>query len=435
MIAPLSRIDSKRLRVVAVPRLRPDEDEEVGFDRLQRELNLDFLLKAWIRRSPDSIRICAQLHDLRDKSLLWSEIYDRKSADLLTVQDEVTQRVSRSLAVELLPGSATGGSIRYSRNPAAYDAYLKGRYFWHKMTSDGMRNSLNCFSEALAIDPRFAPAYTGLADCYAQMGSVRLGLMKPIDAYAQARSHLNRAMEIDDTLTESHCTLGLLKIWYELDWAGAEREFRQTLALDPNNITALLWQSPLLGALDRHTEALASVQKAMESEPLSPVVNAYLGLAHANAGQSDSAIRQLNIAIALDPFYYRSHMFLGHTLDWAERYPEAIVAYRHALTLNPDSLESLTLLGGALASSGDRSAAMEMMDRLKALEIRYEPALLIANIHACLGDASETFRWLQLAYERKSSPLYLVKLYKSFRRFESDPRYHSILRQIGLPLG
>lgn len=433
MIALLSRIDSGKLRVVAGPRLRPNEDQEEGLDRLQRELNLDYLLKAWIRRSPDSIRICVQLHDLRDKSLLWSDIYDRKSADLLAVQEEVTQRVSRSLAVELLPGSAAGGSIGYSRNPAAYDAYLKGRYFWHKMTNDGMRNSLSYFSQALAIDPKFAPAYTGLADCYAQMGSIRLGMMKPIDALAQARSHLGRAMEIDNTLVETHCTLGLLKIWYELDWAGAEREFRQALTLEPNNITALLWQAPFLGAMNRHREAIASVQKALESEPLSPIVNTYLGLAQSSAGQSDLGIRQLKLAIELDPFYYRSYMFLAGTLEFANRFDEAITAYRQALALNPDNLESLAYLGGSLASSGDRKGAMEILEQVKASNSRFEPALLIANIHACLGDASETFQWLQVAYERKSSPLYLVRMRTCFTQFASDPRYSSLLNQLGLP--
>jgi tetratricopeptide (TPR) repeat protein len=126
-------------------------------------------------------------------------------------------------------------------------------------------------------------------------------------------------------------------------------------------------------------------------------------------------------------------MFLGYALESADRYHEAIVAYRHALTLNPDSLETLTFLGGSLAASGDRTAAMEMIERLKATQSRYEPAFLIANVYASLGDATETFRCLQLAYERKSSPLYLVRLHKSFRRFDSDPRYLSILKQIGLP--
>jgi len=267
------------------------------------------------------------------------------------------------------------------------------------------------------------------------MGSIRMGLMKPIDALRQARTQLSRAMDIDDTLTETHCTLGLLKIWYELDWAGAEREFGQALALDPNNITALLWQTPLLSAINRHAESIASAQKAKECEPCSPVVNTYLGLALGNAGQFEPGIRQLNLAIELDPFYYRSHMFLGTVLDLSDRREEAIAAYRRALELNPDGPESLGSLGSALASSGDVRGAMEMMERVKATDGRFEPALLIAQIYAGLGDASETFRWLQIGYERKASPLYLVRLLPSLRRLESDPRYLSFLDQIGLPRG
>jgi tetratricopeptide (TPR) repeat protein len=199
---------------------------------LQRELDLDYLLRGSVRRSVDAIRIAAQLLDLRDKSVLWSEVYDRKSSDLLGVQEEVTRRVSQSLVLELLPG-ATVGSRKYARSSAAYDAYLKGRFFWHKMTPDAIRSSMANFNEALTIDPEFAPAYAGLADCYAQMGSIRLSMLKPFEALAKARTYLQRAMELDGTMAEAHCTSALIKCWYDFDWAGAEREFQLALSLDP----------------------------------------------------------------------------------------------------------------------------------------------------------------------------------------------------------
>ena len=144
--------------------------------------------------------------------------------------------MSESLAVELFP-SATVGSRRYSRSSAAYDAYLKGRFFWHKMTTEAIRQSMAYFREALSIDARFAPAYAGLADCYAQMGSIRVGQMKPLAALAQAHSHLQRALDLDETLAEAHCTLGLIKSWYDWDWDGAGREFQAALGLDPSQIT------------------------------------------------------------------------------------------------------------------------------------------------------------------------------------------------------
>jgi tetratricopeptide (TPR) repeat protein len=432
MISALSRLDPERLRVVSGPRLNTNEIEEAVLDRLQRELLLDYLLRISVRRSQETIRISARLHDLKEKCVLWSETYDRKSGDLLAVQEEVTGRVSRSLALELLPKPASG-STKYARSAAAYDAYLKGRYFWHKMTNESMRSSIAHFSESIAIDPNFAPAYAGLADCYAQMGSVRVPMMKPLDALAKAKPLLERAMELDSTLVEAHCTLGLIKSWYELDWNGADRAFQMALSLDPSNVTALVWRSLYLTCTGRRLEAIASVQRALECEPLSPVVNAYLGMARVNAGQYDLGIRLLNQAIELDSHYYRAYMFLGNALNEIDRHADAISAYEKALSINPQNLEALAFMGAALASAGDRIKALEILEKVKATEDRFEPAVLIAAIYANLDDFDEMMRYLQLAYERKSSPIYIVRFLKCFRRYEPNPRFRAFVASLGLP--
>ncbi len=431
MISALSHIDPARLRVTVGPRspgrILPKEE----LDRLQREFDLDYLLRGSVRRFAEAIRVTAQLLDLRDKSVLWSEVYDRKSSDLLGVQEEVTRRVSASLTLELLPGAAVG-SRKYARSSAAYDAYLKGRFFWHKMTPDATQRSIANFNEALAIDPDFAPAYAGLADCYAQMGSIRLGMLKPFEALNKARTCLQRAMELDDTMAEAHCTSALIKIWYDFDWAGAEREFKVAISLDPGQVTAMLWQSLYLSAMGRHQEAIASVQRARDSEPLSPVVNIYLGVAQTHAGQYDLAIRQLNQTIELDPNNYRTFMFLGRTLAYAGRNDEAMVAFQKALSINPDNLEALAFMGAVKASAGDRQGALRIMKRVVAAGTKTEPAILVAHILAKLGEASQMFEWLQRAVEQRSTPIYLVILSEEFRPFRSDPRFHSILASIGL---
>ena len=189
MISALSRIDPARLRVTSVPRLESGDGMADHLDRLQKELNLDYLLRGLVRRSGDTLRISAQLHDLRDRSVLWSKTFDRKAGDLLAVQEEVTQHVSESLAVELFP-SATVGTRRYSKSSAAYDAYLKGRFFWHKMTTEAIRLSMAYFNEALSIDVEdgLRPRTRGLQDCYGADG-VRfvLGLMKPLEAPMRRR--------------------------------------------------------------------------------------------------------------------------------------------------------------------------------------------------------------------------------------------------------
>lgn len=432
MISALSRIDPERLRVTVVPTLQGDAASGEHIDRLQRQLNLDYLLRGSVRRSPDKLRISAQLHDLRDKSVLWSESYDRRSGDLLAVQEEVTQRVSQSLALELFPGVAVG-SRRYSRSSAAYDCYLKGRFFWHKMTSEAIGRSMAYFHEALSLDPGFAPAYAGLADCYAQMGSVRVGQMKPLEAVAKARSHLQRALDLDETLAEAHCTLALIRSWYDMDWTGSEREFQVALGLDPSQITALLWQSLYLSAMGRPQEAVASVQRAREIDPLSCSVNLYLGVAQSHAGQYDLALRQIRTSIELDPSYYRPYMFLGRNLSCLDRHDEAIAAFERALELTPDNLESLAFLGSAIAGKGDRQRALNIAKQVAAAEDRTEPAILLAVIYARLGLATEMYDWLERAVALKSTPIYIALLCEELHPYRTEPRYHSFLASIGLP--
>ena len=431
MISALSRIDPARLRIIAGPRLTGAETPAEQIEHLQREFNLDYLLRGSVRRSGDSIRVTAMLHDVKDRSVMWSEHYDRKAVDLLAVQDDVTHRVSQSLALELLPESVSGAR-KYSRSSAAYDAYLKGRFFWHKMTPEAIRSSLHYFNEALSIDPEFAPAHAGLADCYAQMGSIRVGVMQPVDALARARVHLDRAFELDDTLAEAHCTLGLIKCWYELDWEGAERAFQTALGLDPSQITALLWQSLYLTAMGRHDEAIASVRRAKESEPLSVGVNIYLGAAYAFAGQYDLAIRQLRQAIELEPGYYRSYFFLGLTLNNAERHLEAIAVLEDCRARNPESVEVLAFLAASHGSLGELATALNILEQVKTAASRMDPSILVALVYAHLKDAEHTFEWLTKAVEGRSAPIYIALIQPVFDPFRSDPRFRVFLDSIGL---
>jgi tetratricopeptide (TPR) repeat protein len=375
--------------------------------------------------------VTAQLIDLKDKSVMWSEVFDRKATDLLAVQDEVTRKVSQSLVLELLPGE-TSGTRKYARSSGAYDAYLKGRFFWHKQTSEGIRNSLAHFNQALAIDPAFAPAYAGLADCYAQMGSVRVALMQPLDALANAKAYLQRAMELDDTLAEAHCTSALIRSWYEYDWFGAEREFRASLSLNPGQVTPLLWQSIFLSAMGRHQEAIASLQQARDLDPLSSNINMYLGVALTHGGQYDLALRQLNQAVELDPHNYRPHMFIGRCLESLHRHEDAIREYQKALALNPDNLEALAFMGATKAAAGDRQGALKIMKKVIAAENRTEPAVLVACIQAALGNEEEVFAWLDRAIERRSVPIYIVLLGDSFKAYETNPRFLSFLTKLGL---
>jgi tetratricopeptide (TPR) repeat protein len=258
-------------------------------------------------------------------------------------------------------------------------------------------------------------------------------MMKPKDALAKARPLLQRAMELDSTMAEAHCTQGLLKSWYDLDWAGAERDFRVALSLDSSHLTTLLWQSLYLSVMGRHEESIASVKRARDSEPLSPVMNMYVGVAQTHAGQYDLALRQLKQAIELDPHLYRPYMFLGRVYASLERPEDAIAAFQHALSLNPETLEAVAYMGAVLADMGNREGALQMLTKLRAAESRTELGLLEAHIHASLGEADEMFRLLDQAFENKCAPLYVFRLQTNFARYKHDPRYSQFLKALGIP--
>jgi len=243
---------------------------------------------------------------------------------------------------------------------------------------------------------------------------------------------LQRAMDLDDTLAEAHCTSALIKSWYEFDWTGAEREFEASLSLDPGQVTTLLWKSIYLSALSRHQEAIASMRLARDTEPLSSSVSMYLGVAQSHAGQYDLGLRQLNQAIELDPHNYRPYMFIGRTLGYLQRYDDAISSYQKALAINPDNLEALAFMGSTKGAAGDRQGALRIMKKVIAAENRTEPAILVAHIYASLGDGDEMFEWLGRAIEQRSVPIYIALLSEEFRPFETDPRFLSFLTQLGL---
>jgi tetratricopeptide (TPR) repeat protein len=238
-------------------------------------------------------------------------------------------------------------------------------------------------------------------------------------------------MDLDQTLAEAHCTTGMLNCWYGLDWPSVGRNFHIALSLAPTQITALLWQSLYFQAMGRHEQSIASARRARESEPLSPITNMYLGVAFMNSGQCDLAIRQLKQAIELDPQTYRPHMFLGIAYQLLERYQDAMSSFSVALSMNPENLESIGYKGVVKAKQGDRRGALEVVDQLKKTE-RTDSSNMIPLIYASLGEDVEVFRWLELARDRRSAPIYLFLLDPKFRDYESHPKYRSFCDSIGL---
>jgi TolB-like protein/Tfp pilus assembly protein PilF len=431
MITALSRLAPGRLRVVARTTMAQCQRKGMDLSRLRRELRLNYLLEGNVRRSADRVRIGTDLIDVADETLVWAETYERRLNDLFTIQAEVAARVARSLALELLPATQRVRSV--TRSPA-HEAYLKGRFFANRITGESLVASRRCFEEAIAADSNYAPAYAGLADCYAQMGSIRVAMITAAEALIRARPMAVRALELDDALPEAHNALAVIKCWYELDWEGAGQEFRRALALDPDNVTHAPWYAMYLIAIGQPEKALAEIYRAREIDPLSTILNTYVGAIQLNAGQFDLALRQLRETISLDPSYYRPYFFRGLTLKELGNYEEALSAFREAEVRAPHNLEVIAFAGRLHAYMGDRAGAEGSLHRLiEKAEGQYDPALLVAMIYAELGDIETAFAWIERAIERRASPLYFLRIYGTFDRLHGNSRYKSCLLRIGLP--
>jgi TolB-like protein/Flp pilus assembly protein TadD len=428
----LSRLAPGRLRVIARTTMMRCRREDMALDRLRRELGLDFLLDGSVRRSPDGARIAVELVDVKEQTLVWAEAYERSFTDLYGIQSDVAIRVARSLAVELLPAGA-GLAPRTSTNSQAHEAYLKGRYFFNRLTADSVAASIRYFEEAIAADPNYALAYAGLSDCYAQMGSIRVALLPPADALAKAKPMAVRALELDDELPEAHNALALVKCWYELDWAGAGEEFRRALALNPDNVTHAPWHAAYLVGVGQPERALAEIYRAREIDPLSPIINAYVGAMQFWAGQPDLSIQQLREAISLDPSFYAPYFFLGETLMRIGRHAEALSTLAEAHALSPRSLLVIAMTGTVYAEMGDHQSARAMLKRLfDTAGKNFDPGLFASIIHAALGEIDVAFELIERAIERRFNPIYILRCLPLDPLYD-DPRYTSCLRRIGLP--
>ena len=432
LMSMLSRLSRGRMRVIARETMLRAKKEGMTLQRLREELSLDYLLEGTVRRFADRIRIAVELTDVKDQTLVWAEAYERRPMDLFSIQSEVARRVVRSLAIELLPGSMRHMPKSSTESPA-YELYLKGRHFFHKLTPDNLLAAVRYFEQAIAFEPNFALAYAGLADCYAQMGSIRIALLGPTEALLKAKPMAVRALELDDRLPEAHNALALLKCWFEMDWNGADAEFRQALALDPDNVTHAPWYSIFLTVIGETRRALTEIYRAREIDLLSPFINSYVGIIHLNAHQPDLAERYLQETIPLDPTYYRPYLFLGQTFLSVHRYAEALAAFRQGHARAPGSLEAIGFIGTIQARLGKRSEARATLNHLiETAGEKFDPSLFAAMIYADLGETDTAFELIERAIERRFSPIYLLRLL-NFDTLQHDARYASCLTRIGLP--
>jgi len=392
-------------------------------------LGVRAVFKGRLTQQADNLDISAELVDARDNSHIWGQQYDRKLADMVALREEIAKEMTAALRVRLTGEDEKRLTKSYTANAEAYQDYLKGRYWWNK---EGFDKGIEYFEQAIAKDPTYALAYSGLADCYSSLADD--GLVPSKEGYLKAKDAALKALELDDTLAEAHTSLAVIKTSYDWDWSGADKEFQRAIELNPRSADAHASHAEALWQTGRLDEAIAETKLTLVLDPLSLSNNLNLGQEFFLARQYDQVIEQERKTLELDPNFIEAYYFRGMAYLKKSMYKEAMRDFEKAVAISPDDPLALTGLGYADAVTGRRAEAQKVLDQLTKLSKQnHVSAAYMAKIYAGLGEKDRAFEWLEKAYEDRSIvSVGLIKANPIFDPLRSDPRFQDLLRRMNL---
>ena len=426
LIATLGQISA--LRVISRTSVMPYKRARKPLPQIAHELNVDAVVEGTVLRSDGRVRITAQLIEARDDRHLWSETYDGDLRDTLTLQNKVAQAIAEQIRINLKPQEQA--TLKHGKvvDPQAYEAYLKGRYFWNKRTGDDFEKAVEYFNQAIARDPNYAQAYSGLADTYALMGDWEYGVLAPREALPRAEAAAVKALQLDDTLGEAHTSLAFCFDVFDWDLKSAEAEFRRAIELNPSYATAHHWYAWHLSLSGSNVNAIAEMKKAKNLDPVSLIINADLAELLLIAHFPDESIEQSRKTIEMDVNFALAHNQLAVAYLQRRRQDEAIAELQKAVQLSSGSPTCTANLARAFAASGRRNEAVQLLDDLKK---RSRPDVSeVAVVYAALGDNDQAMTWLEKGYEERFNPSVLLR--PGFDPLRADPRFQDLERRVGL---
>jgi TolB-like protein/DNA-binding winged helix-turn-helix (wHTH) protein/Tfp pilus assembly protein PilF len=431
LITNLAQISA--LRVISRTSVMHYKGTTKTLPQIARELNADAVLEGSVQRSGDHVRIRAQLIYAATDRHLWAESYEGSLRDVLDLQNKVATEIAREIKIQVRPEEKTRLASTRPVDLEAHEAYLKGRYYLNQRTEKGFQQSVRYFNEATQKDSDYPLGYAGLADSYILLGEY--SLLPAKEAFAKARTAATSALELDDSLAEAHNALAAVKVDYDWDWPGAEREFRRAIELNPGYATAHQWYAELLSQIGRHDEALAEIKLAEQLDPFSLIINVVHGDALRTAGRYNLSIEQLQKSLEIDPNFAHAHFHLGMSYLRKVAFADAIGEFQKAVSLSPNVTDYKGGLGYAYAVAGNRAEARKLLEELKARsKQRYVPCFYIAGIYAGLGEKDQAIANLEKAYEQHEQGLAVMKREPMFDPLRSDARFQELLRRMNLPL-
>jgi eukaryotic-like serine/threonine-protein kinase len=405
---------------------QPQDAEIVG-----RDLGVQAVLTGRVMDRAGSLMLSVELVAANDNTQLWGHRYRRKMQGIFELEEEIAREVSEQLRITLTGKGEQPIPRRQTASVEAYRSYLKGRYHWNRRMPAETWNAVRHFQEALEHDPTYALAYAGLADAYALLGAY--DIMPPKEVLPKAKAAAMHALEIDDDLAEAHTSLAFVKQTLDWDWDGAERDYRRASELNPNYATAHHWYALSLDAGGRHSEALAEMERAQELDPLSLIIHANVGLMHYHMRRFDEAMQQWLSTIAMDPNFVRALWYLGLGYAHQSKFGESIKYLQRAAEVSGRTPFVVATLGYSYGLGGKKEEALKILDELEERSrTSYVSGFAMACPYLGIGDSENAFKWLEKAYEERSTwmlPLRVEPMYDSIR---GDRRFADLLRRVGL---
>jgi TolB-like protein/Tfp pilus assembly protein PilF/DNA-binding winged helix-turn-helix (wHTH) protein len=430
LITSLGKI--RALRVTSRTSVMQYKGVHKPLPQIGRELNVDAIVEGSVLRSGGHVRITAQLIHAPTDHHLWAESYDRELKDVLALQDDVARAIANEIRITLTPQDETRLPGARPVNPEAFEAYLKGRYYWNKRTAQGIKKASDYFQQAIEKDPAYGLAYSGLADC--NSGLAWHGFISPGEALPRAKAAALKAIEIDPQSGEAHASLALV-LHHQGDWARAETEFKRALELGPRYANAHHWYGDYLSVMGRHEEALVEAERAFELDPLSPIINTWLGLRYYLARRYDEAIEQGRKTVEFDPSFAAAHLLLGQAYVLKGMHEQAISELQNATSLSGGSPQYMAQLGVAYAAAGRNVEALIVIDHLQKEATRsYVSPYGLAQIYAALGNRQQALEWLQIAYDEHAVWISYLNVDPILDPLRSEPGFHDLVRRMGFLL-
>jgi serine/threonine-protein kinase len=429
LITALTKVEglqvASRTSVFAVKNLREDV-RTIG-----ARLNVSAVLEGAVRKAGNRLRITVQLTSVADGRALWSERYDREIADVFAIQDEITGTIVRTLRSTLLGDLGDPTPVRYTENVRAYSLYLKGRFWWNRRTQADIARGIQFFEQAIAEDPGYALAYSGLADSYALDLDYRGA---PVgEGMERAKLEARRAIELDETLAEAHTSLAWVTFIYDWDWIGAEREFSRAIQLNPRYSTARQWYAWFLAAMGRFEEGLTEARAAVDLDPASVSIRRSLGWLQYYGHQLEPALDNLRRALTMNPTAEETHRLVGLVYMQQGKYDEAEASFKEALASSENDALAYAGLGHVAARRGQREQARAVLDELhRRAQTRYVSPVALTGLYVTLGEADAAFEWLEQAYRERRGWLAYLKIEPMLDGLRADPRFSRLVERMGL---